>query len=388
MSRARAAALIFLIVVGLSAAGTVWYCATHAQVLASTHELASLKVDALVERAARLDAALQSFQDSPSVDVSWFATTSTLVNELSSRAAELDAAMPGIAMTPRARLAETLQRVRETVDGARANWDAGRTLMAYDVVETNGRPASAALWAELSVIRGAASAELRGAQQMWGQRAVAAIGVWALAWLVGLGWLARRQPPTAVAEPMPEEPPAPEQPAVASAPAPSAPAVQEVADLCERIGQACDASELRSVLGRAAEVVQASGLVLWVRDEDALVVGAAHGYPDGVAHRLGRVILADENLITRAWHEGRFQASPAAAGRRAAFATPLMGATGPVGVLAAELGVEAGLDGIVGPARLIAAQFATVLGETAADTPPSAGDTPPVATSQMEATGS
>jgi hypothetical protein len=390
MSRSRIAALICLVVLGLGAAGVVWYSVTHAQVLASTHELASLKVDALVERVARLDAAMQSFQDAPAVDVSWFATASALVNELHTRAAELDAALPGIAMAPRARLAETLQRTRETLDGARANFDAGRALMAYDVVETDGKPAAAALWAELSAIRGATAAELSGVQRMWWQRAAAAIGAWALAWLVGLIWLARRQAPAAVAESRLEEPPAPPEVVEAPAlPASPSPTVQAVADLCERIGQARDVSELQSALAQTAAVVQASGLVLWVRDEEALIVGAAHGYPDSVAQRLGRVMLADENLITRAWHTSQCQTSPATAGRRASFAAPLLGATGPVGVLAAELVAGAEPDSVVGPARLIAAQFATMLGETAAVTPPSAGDTPPVAAgSPIQATGS
>ena len=119
--------------------------------------------------------------------------------------------------------------------------------------------------------------------------------------------------------------------------------------------------------------------MLWVRDADGLVVGAAHGYPDSLAQRLGRVALADENLITRAWHSGRCQTSPAGGGRRAAFAAPLVGATGPVGVLAAELTSDADLEAVAGPARLVAGQFAAVLGETAADTQGSAGD-PAVAT--------
>src|SRR5688500_3302719 len=145
--RAHTVVLVVLATIALSAAGVGWYCVTRAQVLASTHEVAAVKIDALVERASRLDAAFESFE-SRGIDYSWFTATSGLVDDLHARAAELDSALPGVAMAPRARLAEDLQRVRETVDGARANLDAGQTLMALDVMESNGKPASAAVGAE------------------------------------------------------------------------------------------------------------------------------------------------------------------------------------------------------------------------------------------------
>src|SRR5262245_56564350 len=140
--RLRAVVLVLLLLVGVGAGATIWYCFTWTQVLASTDEVAALKIDGLVERAARFDAAIQLFLRGREGDISWFTGTSALVDELEARAAELDAAVPGVAMTPRARLAEALQRARETVDGARANFDAGSTLMALDAVESNGQPAT------------------------------------------------------------------------------------------------------------------------------------------------------------------------------------------------------------------------------------------------------
>jgi len=378
-SRGHGLVLVLLATIGLSAAGIVWYCFTWTQVLASTDEVASLKIDALVDRAARLDASFQTFVTGRDGDISWFTSTSALVNDLHVRAAELDAALPGVAMTPRARLAEVLQRTRETVDGARANFDAGSPLMALDAVESNGQPATAALWSELQALRVTVAAETAAARRRWWQRAGAATAVWALSWAIGLAWLAWRRPArdavpnaradapvetvasvTAVVEPqVPARPPAP--------------AVADVAEVCERIGRLRDAADVPTALSQSAAVLQASGLVLWVRDADALVVGATHGYPDGLAQRLGRVALADENLITRAWHSGRCQTSGAAGSRRAAFAAPLVGASGPVGVLAAELTPDADVEAVAGPARLVAGQFAAVLGETAARSETAAG---------------
>ena len=395
--RAHTVVLVVLATIGLSAAGVGWYCVTRAQVLSATHEVAAAKIDALVERASRLDAAFQSFE-SRGIDHSWFVATAGLVADLHARAAELDSAIPGVAMAPRAQLAEDLQRVRETVDGARANLDAGQTLMALDVMESNGKPASAAVGAELPALRTAVSAEIAALQRRWWQRVAGAGGAWAVTWAVGLLWFSRRRVPAESLEertalfglPSPAESGAVEAAPLAPPAGQPVQALDEVADVCERIGRVRDASELPDLLEEAAAVLHADGLVLWTRDADGLVVGAAHGYPDNVAQRLGRVPLADENLITRAWHSGRCRTSAADpdAGLRAAFAAPLVGTTGPVGVLAAELSSDADFGSVIARARLVAAQFAAVLGETGADTREDAGDPPPVTPPQFEATGS
>lgn len=389
--RAHTVGLVVLATIGLTAAGTIWYCFTRAQMLASTHEVADVRIDALVERTARLDAAFQTFETLGGAGYAWFTTTSGLIDELHGRAAELDSALPGVAMVPRARLAEALQHVRETVDGARANFDAGRTLMALDALESNGKPAAASVQTELPMLRETVAAEIEALQLRWWQGAAGAGGAWALTWAIGLLLFARRRAPVETGEDRPAvlglE--APVEPAPAPAPVSSPePSVDEVADVCERIGRVRNASDLPDLLQQAAAVLHADGLVLWTRAGDGLVVGAVHGYPDNVAQRLGRVPLTDENLITKAWHSGRCRTSAADGGRRAAFAAPLVGPAGPVGVLAAELSPGADFGSVGARARLVAAQFAAVLGETGADTREDAGDPPPVTPPQFEATGS
>ena len=303
--RAPTVVLVVLAMIGLSAAGIGWYCVTRAQVLSSTHEVAAAKIDALVERASRLDAAFESFE-SQGVEYSWFTATSRLVEDLHARAAELDSALPGVAMAPRARLAEDLQRVRETVDGARANLDAGRTLMALDVMESNGKPASAAVGAELPALRAAVAAKSPRCSGAGGKawRARAGRGPWpGRSAFCGLrGAACRRRASKSgrrcSASPSLAESGAVEAARSCSAGRPAGAGAGRGGRRCERIGRVRDASELPDLLEEAAAVLHADGLVLWTRDADGLVVGAAHGYPDSVAQRLGRVPLADENLIT------------------------------------------------------------------------------------------
>jgi hypothetical protein len=382
-TRSRAIVLFLLVAIGAGAAGIIWHSVTRVRTIESTAEVAASRLDAVVERTARFDAALQAFLGRRDASVAWFTSASDVVADLDARAAELDAALPGIAMTERARLAEALQRARETVDGARANFDAGSTLMALDAVESNGRPAAAALWSELSALRSAFRADAETAQRQWWRRAGSAGGVWALSWAIGLLWLARSRPAPSIPAATPAEPAA-EMAAMPTPPAPAAPApsLADLAEVCERIGRIRDSSEIAPVLARCAGVLHATGLVLWARDGDALVVGAAHGYPDGLARRLGRVALADENLLTRAWHTARPQTAAAADGRRAAVAAPLVGAHGPAGVLAAELMPDVDVETAAGAARLVAGQLGMVLGEAVetvaatAGAQGSAGDTP------------
>ena len=137
-----------------------------------------------------------------------------------------------------------------------------------------------------------------------------------------------------------------------------------VADACETVAGLTDAAQIGSALEGMAHALGASGLVLWLRDGDALAAAAAHGYPPGLPQRLGRVEAGDRNLIARAWQEQASQTAPEAPDQRAAVASPI-GAAGVVtGVLAAEfpMGREADAD-VVATSRILAAQLSVVLGE-------------------------
>jgi hypothetical protein len=271
--------------------------------------------------------------------------------------------------------------------------------MAEDVIQSNGTPAAEALDGALLALRAATADEIGGARDRWRTAAALVLAGWALVWGLGLAWLARLQdapqmtagrdalplaaapetvlaaavpPPAAVPEPpaaAPELPPGVPEP-VTSPSAPPQPAMRDsgtVADACETVAGLTDAAQIGPALEGIALALGASGLVLWLRDGDALAAAAAHGYPPGLPQHLGRVAPGDRNLIARAWQERASQTAPEAPDQRAAVASPI-GATGVVtGVLAAEfpMGRKADAD-VVATSRILAAQLSVVLGESAA----------------------
>ena len=389
-----------LAVVGLLAAVAVTFAFVRENTLSTLELKAAGEVDALVTSSARLGATLRTFALMHEPESQWFNQASDLLDELHLRARSADATLVGIAMGPRARVAESLQAAAEAVQQARTNVEAKKNPVARDVIESNGYPAADELEGALVAVRAAAAAEIGSQRTRWRIAAALVLAAWALVWVFGLAWFAYLRGDTTKVPAERDAHPhlaAPESvDADATAPlmlievpqpilplsAPPPPAVRDsatVADACEAVASLNDAAQIGPALEGIAHALGASGLVLWMRDGDTLAAAAAHGYPPDLPRRLGRVAAGDQNLIARAWQERASQTAPEAPGQRAAVAAPI-GAAGVVtGVLSAEfpLGREADAD-VVATSRILAAQLSVVLGEGATN-----GGTP-----HLEATGS
>jgi len=378
-----------LAVVGLLAAVAITFVFVRDNTLSTLELKAAGEVDALVTSSARFGATLRTFAVMHEPDSQWFNQASELLNELHTRVRSADVTLVGIAMRPRARVAESLQAAADAVEQARTNVEAKKNPVARDVIESNGYKAADALEGALAAVRAAAADEIGSQRTRWRIAAALVLAAWALVWVFGLAWFAhlRGDTPKMTAErdagPQPPAPESVEADAIAPLmlievpqPAfpPSAPpplAMRDsatVADACEAVASLNDAAQIGSALEGIAHALGASGLVLWMRDGDTLAAAAAHGYPPDLPRRLGRVAAGDQNLIARAWQERASQTTPEAPGQRAAVAAPI-GATGVVtGVLSAEfpLGREADAD-VVAASRILAAQLSVVLGEGAAN---------------------
>ena len=131
-------------------------------------------------------------------------------------------------------------------------------------------------------------------------------------------------------------------PAVApSAPKPSAPGVDlaGIAALCSDLTRVTDTRALPGALERAASLLNASGLVLWVADPDGreLAPVIAHGYPQNMVSRMGTIAREAENATAAAFRTGLVQIVKADQISHGAIAAPLLSPAGPLGVMAAEL---------------------------------------------------
>ena len=144
--------------------------------------------------------------------------------------------------------------------------------------------------------------------------------------------------------------------------------------ICTDLGSLASATELPDLLGRAAEVLNASGMIVWVNDGsgEALRPAVCHGYSQAMLARLGAIPHDSENATASAYREGRMHVVPADSTGSGAIVAPLVSSITCFGVLSAELreGWEARRD-VQSLTRIIAAQLATLVAPDAAAPPAS-----------------
>jgi hypothetical protein len=155
-------------------------------------------------------------------------------------------------------------------------------------------------------------------------------------------------------------------PAVAAPPALDLPGV---ASLCSDLARVVDTHALPGILERAAAVLDAPGIVLWIADPDGRELSpvVTHGYPTQLVSRLGTIMRDAENATASAFRTSLLQTVKTDAVSNGAIAAPLVTPGGCVGVMAAEVRNHGEKDAArIAVATIVAAQLATLVG------PPSA----------------
>jgi CHASE3 domain sensor protein len=173
--------------------------------------------------------------------------------------------------------------------------------------------------------------------------------------------------PAAVPNPPPARTIAPAS--VPSTPAVKAPAsvvdLPGIAALCSDLTRVTDTRALPGALERAATLLNASGLVIWIADPEGreLAPVIAHGYPQQLVTRLGTIPRDAENATAAAFRTGLMQIVKADAVSQGAIAAPLLSPSGPLGVMAAEL-LQDGerRDATRAAVTIVAAQLSTLMG--------------------------
>jgi hypothetical protein len=173
--------------------------------------------------------------------------------------------------------------------------------------------------------------------------------------------------PIARPEPKPREaaaePPEAPQPAAAST-------IKAAAQLCTELGRVGDTEELKTLLGRAADLLGASGVMLWMATASGteLRPALAHGYDPQTLARIPPVPRSAGNAAGAAFRTATLQVVlPRPGSSKSAIVAPVLSADGCIGVLSAEMreGAEAS-ETIQAVAALIAAQLAGVVASTSA----------------------
>lgn len=144
--------------------------------------------------------------------------------------------------------------------------------------------------------------------------------------------------------------------------------LQAVSTLCTDFGRVSDLEELKSLLGKAAGLMDANGLMVWVGSADGseLLPALAHGYTQEMLARIPTLRRAADNAAAAAFRSGKLQIVLAHEGSASgAIVAPMLSSRGCVGVISAETqrGAETS-ESLQAMAAIFAAQLAGILQTT------------------------
>ena len=316
------------------------------------------------------------------VATTWMNTATSLAVELDSALANLSAASTSPdAKAHYAAAAPFVQAVTASDRKARGLIASGQALVAADVVLVEGAENVKQLKAELAAAR---DAEMAGFEKKAAQLGWIGLGANAGVMLIGLILLvvASRRSGSAPGETglSPSSRDVAEGPAVVNRPASDLAITPDVtgadnlwattgadltgaADLCVELGLVQSGDQLAALMARAATVLEAKGLVLWVSESGGgmLRPTVAHGYSEKVLQRMGTLSTDGDNVTSLAFRTRQPQVVRGSIDGQGALAVPLLSGSGCVGVLAAEVqGAKPG-DARFALARIIAAQLSTLV---------------------------
>lgn len=289
---------------------------------------------------------------------------------------------PAAASTAVQDLQNSVDRLLDADARARAALAAGDIATATRIVFDEAPAARTAVLASLhdigaDEIQAAAFARARGDRQQ-----VTALAVGAGLWVLGLLALVRVPTSTAAVGGAPPDPltlhqdtqPEPGRPALAAPTSRSVPPESQAlrsspvdlaaaAALCIEISRLTSADALEILLARAATILDASGVIVWMGAGDELFAARAHGYEPQMLARLGPIPRSAENATAAAWRTGELRTVAGGGGSDGAIVAPMFGPEACIGVFAAEVrhGLEAETDAHA-VSSIVAAQLATVLG--------------------------
>jgi hypothetical protein len=253
-------------------------------------------------------------------------------------------------------------RVKEFVEN-------GSALLAADVIFSDGLESASTAAAQVTA---ALNEELRSRNAgvlalRAQQRAVLAAAAGALMLLM-IGLAVTRTRAVRSAEPEVAVMPLPD-PVRFETPLPRAkpavtPKLVSTAQLCGELAQLAESRLLPGLLERAARVLDASGIIVWIADplRQDLRPGASYGYSDPTMARMGTIPRDASNAVAAAFRASQPRTVAADGFTNGAVLIPLLTSDGCVGVLSAEMkGGSEKDESSQALASIFAAQLATLV---------------------------
>ena len=221
----------------------------------------------------------------------------------------------------------------------------GQTFLASDLLFGSARQRLASAGAQLRDLRSAETAALERQRDVLRRERWSALGAGAAVWAIGLLLLAWPRRTSRPSSPEPATASSPDVPASGAAPsADSPPGAQPpaldltgAAALCNDLCRVTTTAALPDLLGRAAGILDARGLIIWMGAGDQLFAASAYGYDARIVNRLAPMSRTAQNATATAWRTGRVATVKAQAGVNGAIVAPMFDPSRCIGVLAAEV---------------------------------------------------
>ncbi len=365
---------VLIVLVGIAIASSAAYFLNNLNTQINMHRSST---DALRDQATGLTATIAEVRAGQFAYVArgqsepfWMSHVASVLPVLETQTSEFAAALttadaqkafePGTAALENLRALDA--RVKDFVKG-------GTLLLAGDLVFSDGLEATrtastqvtAALNEELQA-RANGLAELRSRQQMVLGGAFGAILLLMIPLaLTGIASSKAAEPVVAVATPI--------DPVRFEAPLPKAkpavtPRLITTAQLCGELARVSDSDQLSNLLKRAARVLDASGIIVWVAEpaRNCLRAALAHGYEDKVITRMGNIHRDANNAAAAAYRSSVVRTVNGDGTTNGALIVPLMTSEGCVGVMSAEMkGGSEKDESSQALASIFAAQLATLV---------------------------
>jgi CHASE3 domain sensor protein len=312
----------------------------------------------------------------------WFVKTAAAVQAATDELAALRQAAGAAALTALDEASATVVEFSALDKRARDYLASGEQLMAGDIIFTEGSDAAATAVRQIETARmaqhQATDVESAATRRRQTVIAGAATGIVVLVVLVlvPVPRASATEPatlsilaPPAAAQPIPSTPvPVPVRTAPLRSHAQGS-VLKAATDVVTEFGRVRDLDELTRVLGRAAEVMDASGLMVWMGSATGsdLRPVLAHGYSAKMIERIPPVPRSADNAAAAAYRSGTLQiVMSRPGGSSGAVVAPILAVDGCIGALSAEIrsGGETS-DSVQALAAIFAAQLAGVLATAA-----------------------
>ena len=348
MQKHRTRLIVAAVLIAAAVIGGVFGFAAHrraAAIDAGAGEV-TRRIEQMSATAGDIAAAQQAYVAPGQPDQPWLERSALLLQQFGQDAAAL---RPLLQSNDAAAALDEVEKDFKTVvviDGrARQDLQEAQNLLAADLIFSEGHDTLAAL---VMALRGLESAEEqtaasgRGSLERQQAGALAGIGV---ILIVGILLLAR-VPGLGVRdsgfdEPANLEPSDPESripnPGLAPPPSPATVDLAAAADVCSALARTTDTASLLEALRRAAPLLDARGIIVWMGAGEELFPALWVGYDERIVQRLGPIPRNAANATADAWRTAQLRTVSADVMAHGAVAAPINGVSGCVGVFAAEV---------------------------------------------------